>query len=89
MKLQYRQRHVVPPAPGNIALVFRSLRHLKLALFAALLVAGCATAPTTPPVEPAVRAAILGPRGAINEDVTQANIDQTICVPGWTATVRP
>jgi hypothetical protein len=27
--------------------------------------------------------------GAINEDVTQANIQQTICVPGWTATVRP
>jgi hypothetical protein len=32
----------------------------------------------------------LGPRGAINDDVTQANIQQTICVPGWTATVvRP
>jgi hypothetical protein len=62
-------------------------------LLAALLTAGCATAPPTTtaplPVEPDVRSAILGPRGAINEAVTQANIQQTICVPGWTATVRP
>jgi hypothetical protein len=27
--------------------------------------------------------------GAINPSVTQANIGQTICVSGWTATVRP
>lgn len=27
--------------------------------------------------------------GAINPDVTQANIGQTICVRGWTRTVRP
>ncbi len=27
--------------------------------------------------------------GAINPQVTQANIGQTICVAGWTATVRP
>lgn len=27
--------------------------------------------------------------GATNPDVTQANIQQTICVPGWTKTVRP
>ena len=27
--------------------------------------------------------------GAINPTVTQANIQQTICVPGWTKTVRP
>lgn len=26
---------------------------------------------------------------AVNPAVTQANIDQTICVSGWTATVRP
>jgi hypothetical protein len=57
----------------------------------ALLVAGCATTPTTAPVlvKPEARSAALGPRGAINEDVTRANIQQTICVPGWTATVRP
>ncbi len=29
------------------------------------------------------------PPGAINPDVTQDNIDQTICVAGWTKTVRP
>jgi hypothetical protein len=27
--------------------------------------------------------------GAINPDVTQSSIDDTICVSGWTATVRP
>lgn len=27
--------------------------------------------------------------GAINPDVTQANIHSTICVRGWTATIRP
>jgi len=29
------------------------------------------------------------PPGAINPNVTQSNIAQTICRPGWTATVRP
>jgi hypothetical protein len=27
--------------------------------------------------------------GALNPDVTQANIRSTICVTGWTATIRP
>lgn len=27
--------------------------------------------------------------GVANPDVTQANIDQTICVSGWTKTIRP
>lgn len=27
--------------------------------------------------------------GAVNPAVTQANIQRTICVPGWTRTVRP
>ena len=27
--------------------------------------------------------------GGINPDVTQENIDETICVPGWTKTIRP
>ncbi|MEU3374146.1 hypothetical protein ACFYM2_21535 [Streptomyces sp. NPDC006711] len=27
--------------------------------------------------------------GSYNPDVTQSTIDSTICVPGWTATVRP
>jgi hypothetical protein len=29
------------------------------------------------------------PPGAINPDVTQSNIAQTICLNGWTATIRP
>lgn len=27
--------------------------------------------------------------GVTNPDVTQATIDKTICVPGWTKTIRP
>lgn len=27
--------------------------------------------------------------GAVNPDVTQANIESTICVSGWTKTIRP
>ncbi|MGW4529241.1 hypothetical protein [Amycolatopsis sp. NPDC004378] len=27
--------------------------------------------------------------GALNPDVTQASIGSTICVSGWTATIRP
>lgn len=29
------------------------------------------------------------PPGAINPQVTQANISTTICAPGWTQTIRP
>ena len=49
-----------------------------------------------PPGQPAPR---VGPSylypdpettpGVTNSEVTQANIQQTICVKGWTATVRP
>ncbi|HVY06859.1 MAG TPA: hypothetical protein VHB46_12865 [Burkholderiales bacterium] len=27
--------------------------------------------------------------GAINQHVTQANIEHTVCVPGWTSKIRP
>ena len=61
-------------------------------LLSALLLSSCATV-TPPPAPPAVESIPaelrFAPVGAINLDVTQANIDQTICVPGWTATVRP
>jgi hypothetical protein len=40
-----------------------------------------------PPVSNAVPTSILV--GWLNSNVTQANIAQTICVSGWTATVRP
>jgi hypothetical protein len=49
-----------------------------------------------PPGQPAPR---VGPSylypdpettpGVINPEVTQANIQQTICVKGWTTTIRP
>ena len=41
------------------------------------------------PGEPTVRADPFRTPGALNADVTQANIHQTICVRGWTKTVRP
>jgi hypothetical protein len=37
----------------------------------------------------AVRASPTLTPGALNPDVTQATIGRTICVPGWTRTVRP
>lgn len=45
----------------------------------ALIVASAAPTVPDPALTPGVR----------NPDVTQANIDQTICKSGWTATVRP
>ena len=38
---------------------------------------------------PAVLADPVRTPGVLNPDVTQADIKQTICVPGWTRTVRP
>jgi hypothetical protein len=39
--------------------------------------------------EATLRADPLRTPGVINPDVTQANIDDTICVQGWTRTIRP
>jgi len=69
--------------------------HLLLVLGFSLALWGCTTPPpptSTAPVEPAAEIAGVRanyPPGAINEDITQDNIQQTICVSGWTATVRP
>lgn len=63
----------------------------------------CASAPTSPPatqegppelgergpVAAPPRSPLAEPPGALLADVTQANIRTTICVSGWTATVRP
>ena len=38
---------------------------------------------------PAVLADPARTPGVLNPDVTQANVNQTICVTGWTRTVRP
>lgn len=54
--------------------------------------------PAAPPIELVVTGCSVGPQGqadrdcdpgALNPDVTQATIGTTICVPGWTKTVRP
>ena len=51
-----------------------------------------ATSPA-PPVgtraAPEVRSPFTEPPGVFSVDVEQANVAATICVPGWTATVRP
>ena len=56
-----------------------------LAACAALLLAGPAMAQQQRPGLPNP----IATPGALNPDVTQANINQTICVRGWTATIRP
>ena len=56
---------------------------------AALLLAGILTGCT---VSAATQSGDLPPAsapGAINPAVTQAKLGSTVCVPGWTATVRP
>jgi len=49
--------------------------------------------PSTPPPSPEAsdvpQVASGVPEDLLNPDVTQATIDSTICVPGWTDTVRP
>lgn len=54
---------------------------LALALFVPGALAAAAGAGSAPDYSP--------PRGAYNPAVTQASITQTICVRGWTKTVRP
>jgi len=66
----------------------------------ALLLAACASRPpeaypgagvmSSERGAPAVgRSPFDEPPGALFDAVTQGNLDKTICVPGWTATVRP
>jgi hypothetical protein len=87
------------------ALSFDGATMKRLYLFAAAapFLAGCAShvAPTRPTAHATagIVAQKAGPDdlypnpqltpGAMNSDVTQDNIHQTICVSGWTATVRP
>jgi len=81
-----------------------SIRLALAASALALLLTACASAPPqTPPVSPQAPAAqpsersapptrrspFTEPLGAVFDEVKQGNVAQTICVPGWTATVRP
>jgi hypothetical protein len=61
------------------------LRRASGALLA--LLTACATAP--PPPDSTSRSPFVEPPGAVFAEVQQTNIKATICVPGWTATVRP
>lgn len=55
-------------------------------LVAAVALATAATAqPLTDPFQAEPHPTV----GVANPDVTDANIDQTICKPGWTKTIRP
>jgi hypothetical protein len=77
--------------------------HRAVLVWILAVVAGCATvAPPAPQdISPsaaqpgelsaptAKRSPFKEPPGVFFADVTQANVSTTICVPGWTATVRP
>jgi hypothetical protein len=60
-----------------------------LVLAAALLLAVAAFGFPSGTVTPALLADAVRTPGVINPDVTQANIHGTICVRGWTRTIRP
>ena len=65
-----------------------SVRELLIALAVVVaLVALFAAHKRTP--KSTIRASPTLTPGALNPDVTQANIRSTICVSGWTATIRP
>jgi hypothetical protein len=63
-------------------------RDLLLACAAVVALAALFVHRSTPE-GPTVRADPTRTPGAVNPEVTQANIHQTICVRGWTKTVRP
>jgi hypothetical protein len=56
---------------------------------AALLVLALALRLVQRPMAEAIRADPVLTPGVLNPDVTQATIGSTICVHGWTATIRP
>src|SRR5262245_21264224 len=56
---------------------------------AALVLALSALLVHRPASRTTVRASTSLTPGALNPDVTQANINETICMRGWTKTIRP
>ena len=56
---------------------------------AAVVLALAALLVHRPAARATIRASASLTPGALNPDVTQANIRETICVRGWTKTVRP
>ena len=64
------------------------MRNVFVAAAVVLLVAALFVQHRAPAKSGVVASATLTP-GAVNPDVTQATIGSTICVRGWTKTVRP
>jgi hypothetical protein len=60
-----------------------------LVVAAAVLLAFAAFGVPHRPGGPVLRADPVRTPGVINPDVTQANIHETVCVRGWTRTIRP
>ena len=85
--------HLFGSGGGQAIAWHDGLVKLRRALIATLmgLVTGCGSPPTLP--ESVARAALPAqqtvPEDALNPDVRQDTIQQTICIPGYTATVRP
>jgi hypothetical protein len=77
------------------------MMHRRILVLALTLVAGCAVIPAAGGAPEAAASPSTCSQsylplpdpgctpGVTNPDVSQATIDQTICVSGWTATVRP
>jgi hypothetical protein len=76
--------------------------HVRTAALAGVFLVACATAPVPPPPPETVPAAhgappqillsrspFKEPQGKLNAEVGQGSIGSTICIAGWTATVRP
>lgn len=61
----------------------------RLVSWLATAIAICATVSAASTATGTVGPDYSQPPGAVNPAVTQANISTTICVRGWTATVRP
>jgi hypothetical protein len=60
-----------------------------LVAVACLLVAIAIVSPHGSPSKGPYHADVVRSPGVLNPEVTQANIDSTICVHGWTKTIRP
>jgi hypothetical protein len=65
-----------------------SVQHLLVAS-AVVVLAIAFVAARRQSAQPVIRASAVLTPGALNPDVTQATIGSTICVHGWTKTVRP